>query len=246
MSTPWSTVGVDFLSEGEWSIGQGVDAPDRMLLRHLLRNMGAVSVVEVGCGAGIEAEGLRNEGLLDQIDYVGLDFTPELVDACRHRHPDLKFALADVTEPLLVHGDVVYARHVLEHIEDGYQALRNMVAASRALTVVSWFIRPSWRPSEVHIGWADGFAHQTYAAPEMIRCAGENGRMLARFDFDHHLTRCSVWLIGKNLGEQLSAAAEFTQSDEFLDALIPAPEEPWRVQLRDTLNHAADLASTPR
>lgn len=249
MSTPWSSVSVDFLSEGAWAIGQGPDAPDRMLFRHLLRETGAKSVVEVGCGSGIEVEGLRADGLLEQVDYVGLDFTPELVDACRYRHPDQKFALADVTEPLLVHADVVYARHVLEHVEEGYRALRNLVAAARELTVVSWFIRPTWRPSEVHIGYSDGFLHQTYPAPNMISCAREDGRLLARFDFDHHLTRCSVWLIADhppNLIEPLMCATEFTQSGQFLDALIPSPEEPWRVQLRETLGHASDLASTPR
>lgn len=248
MSTPWSTVSVDFLTHGEWAIGQGPDAPDRRLFRHILQDLlltkDDLSVVEVGCGAGIEVEGLKADGLLDRIDYVGLDFTPELIDACRYRNPDVRFALSDVTKPLLVHGDVVYARHVLEHVEDGFGALRNLIAATRELTVISWFIRPTWRPDEVGSGVSDGFLHQTYSAPEMIREAAD-GRVLARFDFDHHLTRCSVWLISDHPGGligPLTSATDFVSCDAFLDAVIPAPEEPWRTQLRETLHHASELA----
>lgn len=248
MSTPWSEIGDQFLSEGDWAIGQGPDAPDRLLFRHLLDLLARKqkpSVVEIGCGPGIEIEGLRDAGLLERVDYVGTDFTPELIESCRERHPDVKLALADVNDDLLIHADVVYARHVLEHVEEGGRALRNMTRAARRLTVVSWFIRPTWEPRLVRCDVHEGFIHQNYHAPAMIVAARRGGNTVFRLDFDHHLTRASVWLIGQQIDQIITAAAEYAASNRFLDALIPTPEEPWRVELRDavrTIEETADHA----
>lgn len=237
MSTPWSALGDRFLSEGDWSVGQGPDAPDRLLLRRLLRGEGASSLLEVGCGPGIEIEGLRSAGLLNYIDYVGVDLTPELVAGCSERHPDLSFHVADVQQPLPFEADFVWCRHVLEHVEDGEQAMRNLFAAARVAAIVSWFIRPTWKPVDVGSGVAEGFLHQTYDARRMIEVASEIGAALYRFDIDHHLTRASVWILSRQ-PHDVSGLHWFMQSDLFLGSVIPVPESPRDIELRDELAKA--------
>lgn len=246
MSTPWSDLGDTFLSEGDWAIGQGTDAPDRQLLRHLLRVLlddehERIHLLEVGSGPGIEVRGLREEGLLDRVDYVGYDFTPELVESCRQQHQDCRFEVVDA-QKMRDEGvaDIVWCRHLLEHVQDWERAFQNALRASRLATVISWFIRPTWKQSEVATGVAEGFIHHTVDAHEAIKIARPRGD-LYRYDFDHHLVRASVWLISRD--EKLPiAATRFFSSDQFLEALLPVPEHPHDVEVRQFLNEIADRA----
>lgn len=236
--TPWSTLGDAFLTEGDWAIGQGVHAPDRQLFRHLVRGVAEdlnlldgpkrLAVLEVGCGPGIEVQGLEGDlDLRDQITYTGFDFTPELVDGCRQRFPKGSFDTRDVvTMNDQGIADVVYARHLLEHVTDGEQALRNLYAATRDILIVSWFIRPTWCDDEVGCVEADGFLHHTYSAHRWISLVRELGAYLYRFDLDHHLTRGSVWIISRYPWHDLAAAAhEFLASDAFLTSVLPVPPD---------------------
>ncbi len=102
MSTAWSHLGASFLRDeenehtGPWAVGQGVDAPDRVLLRSLLTELEPCSLLDVGCGTGIELDGIRHEGL--QVDYTGLDITPEFIEACHSRYPWNHFTCMDAAD----------------------------------------------------------------------------------------------------------------------------------------------------
>jgi SAM-dependent methyltransferase len=244
VSTPWSPLGDRFLSDGVWAIGQGPDAPDRQLLRHLLRNWDAAdpTMIEVGCGPGIEVEGLEAAGLLDTVFYTGFDFTPELVDRCRERFPDVGFEVRDVLTLDEAPADVVWVRHLLEHVDDGELALRNLWAATGELLIVSWFIRPTWQPDEVGCVVADGFQHWTYDARRWVGLARELGAHLYRFDIDHHANRGSVWILSRQREPRVAAAAhDFLRSDAFLAALVPVPPDP-----QERLNDALDVLEGAR
>lgn len=232
--TPWSTLPDTFLHEGVWAIGQGPDAPDRQLFRHLLWDVvehdrpDNPAVLEVGHGAGIEIQGLEEGGLLAHIDYTGFDFTPELVEHCASRWPDLTFEVEDVeTMQRSWFADVVLCRHTLEHLADGEAALRNLWAATRNTLIVSWFIRPTWCPDDVGCVEADGFLHQTYSAPAWIELVNELGGFLYRFDIDHHLNRGSVWIITRKQQPGLAAVAHrYLESEAFLQAALQVPPDP--------------------
>lgn len=229
-STPWSPLGDRFLSEGEWAIGQGPDAPDRKLLRRLLVELpDPVSLLEVGCGPGIEVDGLQQAGLLEDITYTGYDFTPELVDRCRERFPrHASFAVRDVHKisDRGPRADVVWARHLLEHVDDGERALRNLWRVAGEVLLVSWFIRPTWRPTDVGCVVADGFQHWTYDARRWISLAGEIGATLYRFDIDHHENRGGVWMLTRRPRPELAVVAHaFLASPEFLAAALPVPPD---------------------
>ncbi len=252
--TPWSLLAPDaFLRDDNWGYGQGRDAPDRLLLRHLLEHSDLsklTTFLEAGCGTGIEVEGLRDAGILDRLDYLGIDITPEFVDYCRNRYPDANFEVGDMLdaesflagsmEAAVDKPAIVYARAVLEHIgDDGEEAFRTLCRAAKNTVIVSWFIRPTWVETEVGVTEIGEFVHHTYGARALIRIARDHGD-LYRYDFDHHSTKASVWIIAKDRqrGHNVSRAAHrFVASDEFLDALLPVPPDPQEElnDLRDVL-----------
>lgn len=239
MKTPWSKMEKEsFLRAGEWAIGQGPDAPDRRLFRVLLRYLGKPSVLEVGCGTGIEAQGMIENGLGD-IDYTGYDFTPEFVSYCKLRYPEYGFKTVDATKMSEQEvADVVYSRAMLEHIVDGEKAFRALCEAARQLVVISWFIRPSWCEDEVGVMEVGDFVHHTYSARDLTEIAVEYGG-LYRFDFDHHSTKASVWVIVRDDDRTdllIHVLHDFLSSDEFLDSLLPVPPDP-----QEELNDLKDV-----
>jgi SAM-dependent methyltransferase len=253
MTSPWSGIGSDFLSEGTWAIGQGPGAPDRRLVRYVLAQFvrwlplgsGRPRLLEIGPGSGIDLAALAEAGILDDFDYRGVDVTPELVEYLRVRFPGLAFEVGDVLDLDETNtADVVYARHVLEHVEDGERALRNLFRAAETLLVISWFIRPSWDEREVGtIVAADGFLHQTYSARRLSEIVRALGAYLYRFDFDHHSTRASVWVIASEPFHPVSTELpDVLVSPEFLGSLISPPEDrrERERELADVLAAAAD------
>lgn len=232
MSSPWSKLSTDFLSEGEWAVGQSSNAPDRQLFRALLRRWldrydgaGQPKLLEVGFGSGIDLQALADEGLLGAIGYTGYDLTPEFVEHLRERFPEERLEVRDLLQlNEEATAGFVWSRHVLEHVEDGYLGLANLWRATSDVLLVSWFIRPSWSEADVHCGIADGFLHWTYSARRMIEFKRELGAHLYRFDIDHHLNRASVWLLSREKRPDLVEEAHcFLVSDAFLRSAIPVP-----------------------
>lgn len=229
--TPWSTLPETFLSEGDWAIGQGPDAPDRQLFRALLRGYSRrpFDLLEVGMGPGIDLAGIEADPGLDGIVYCGYDLTPELVKFCAEEWPQHQFAVKDmVTMDDTAVADVVYTRHTLEHVTDGEAALRNLWAATNSLLIISWFIRPTWCDADVGCVEADGFLHHTYSAWRWIPLVcSELGAHLYRFDIDHHLNRGSVWLLARESQPELAEVAHNALAWPIvLNATIPVPPDP--------------------
>ncbi len=145
---------------GSWAVGQGPHAPDRVHLRGILKRLAPCSLLDVGCGTAVELDGIIAEKL--EVDYTGLDFTPEFIEANRARYPSVRFIEADLLELTAPWGyDVVSARAVLEHIQDGETAIRRLYEACKQVCVVSFFIPPEVNDHVFHT--IDGFIHHTYS-----------------------------------------------------------------------------------
>jgi SAM-dependent methyltransferase len=88
-----------------------------------------LSVLDIGCGTG------GNSGALsDAHDVLGVDAAREAIDAATARFPRARFARAATREETLSHvagRDLVLMMDVLEHVEDDFEFLSQVVARLR-------------------------------------------------------------------------------------------------------------------
>ena len=87
----------------------------------------AVSVADIGCGPGNSTEVLRER--YPQADVIGVDSSPDMIDAARKRLPDIAFEVADIREwrpkaPL----DVILANAALQWIPSHETLLPALIA----------------------------------------------------------------------------------------------------------------------
>lgn len=121
------------------SYGEGVGFPSRVwLAKHLKKDS---SILDAGCGGGIEFESLQSEGRGD-VRYIGSDFTPEAITACKELFPGVDFRVDDVrTLSTMEDGsvDVVLLRHTLDHIDRWEDALKAAWrVAKEEVIVILW------------------------------------------------------------------------------------------------------------
>lgn len=104
------------------------EAPTRRLLDDLPA-MQPRYVVDMGCGPGHTSALLRAR--FPHSEVTGLDTSTAMVVEARGRVPGAWFTVADVTQPLRLPADVVYARLLLGHLPDPAAALAHWAAAIR-------------------------------------------------------------------------------------------------------------------
>jgi trans-aconitate 2-methyltransferase len=100
--------------------------------RRLLGDLPAMQpryVVDMGCGPGHTSALLRAR--FPHSEVTGLDASDAMVGEARGRVPGAWFTVADVTQPLRLPADVVYARLLLGHLVDPAAALAHWAAAIR-------------------------------------------------------------------------------------------------------------------
>jgi trans-aconitate 2-methyltransferase len=95
-------------------------APTRALLADLPSTLGRY-VLDLGCGPGHTTALLQDAYPLAQI--TGFDASESMITEARARVPEAAFAVFDVTQPLLLPADVIYARLLLGHLPDARAAL---------------------------------------------------------------------------------------------------------------------------
>jgi 2-polyprenyl-3-methyl-5-hydroxy-6-metoxy-1,4-benzoquinol methylase len=108
------------------------------LLRRLLADEADASVLDVGCGDG------RATGSLTLRDYVGVDLTPNAIDAARAERPDWTYRIGDALDAgcEIAPADVVLCLDVLVHqsTADAYEGLvRRLAGLTRRMLVLSGY-----------------------------------------------------------------------------------------------------------
>lgn len=118
---------------------QNYNAQSRRMMRQYIKKKGYASILDAGCGSGIDWLGFFHDGIV--IDYQGIDITPSLVLAGQK--------IANITEgsvEQLPFGnnsfDIAYARHVLEHLSSYEQALSELIRVACKEVLIVFFIRP--------------------------------------------------------------------------------------------------------
>lgn len=201
MTTPWSAYGAAFLRDhtdphiGAWAVGQGPDAPDRQMLRDLLAMQPApCSVLDVGCGTGITLDAIGD--LLD-VEYTGLDFTPEFIAACQERFPNVAdHFVCDSLYNLIFRDpetyDVVTARGVLEHVTNPLMAFQVLYRLAAHVLFVAFFISPGEEQTEVT---EDGFIQRRCDREALMNAVRFSGALLTISEYEHADQDWSVWQV---------------------------------------------------
>lgn len=109
-------------------VAETFEAPTRQLLGDL-PPMQPRYVVDMGCGPGHTTALLRIR--FPHSEVTGIDASPAMVEEARGRVPGAWFTVADVTQPLRLPADVVYARLLLGHLPDPDVALSHWTEAMR-------------------------------------------------------------------------------------------------------------------
>ncbi|MGQ0825095.1 MAG: class I SAM-dependent methyltransferase [Actinomycetota bacterium] len=104
------------------------EAPSRALLADLPPSF-VRYVLDLGCGPGHTTALLADAFPLAQI--TGYDASPTMLEEARTRVPRATFVVADVTKPLLLPADVLFARLALGHLPEPERAMDTWAVALR-------------------------------------------------------------------------------------------------------------------
>jgi len=162
----------------------------------------AVSVLDLGCGGGVQYEAIRES--VKGVCYEGVDISKEALGFARKRYPGVAFRELDIRD--LPYEDdsfsVVIIRHVLEHHSPSDVAVivREAVRVAKSKVLVLFFKCPG---KKARIGKNPaGFYINTYSAEwvmalfKSIETVGEIGRQrIARTKKSPAYTVQDLWTI---------------------------------------------------
>ena len=122
------------------------NAVTRILARLHIMNKRYKSVLDIPCGLCVDYEALKRN--LPDLEYLGVDITPLFVSkAAQQGIPVLQGRIQEI--PC---GDssfeVVYARHILEHLDTYELAIKEMVRVAQKEVMIIFFTKPEERAND--------------------------------------------------------------------------------------------------
>jgi hypothetical protein len=142
--------------------GTGSDLQQTAAIREalpaLLKELGAISLVDAPCG---DLHWIKTVEL--GVHYIGVDIVKELVERLRGEYPGRRFEVCDLVAEVLPKADLIFCRDCLVHLpfEDIRGALRNFVRSGATWLLTTTFpttgeekdVRWSgWRPLNLQAG----------------------------------------------------------------------------------------------
>jgi ubiquinone/menaquinone biosynthesis C-methylase UbiE len=136
MTTYWDHVQPDSFLQNEI---EGYHKPVRQQYRSILSKLEVSTMLEVGCGPGVDYVGAVSTK--PSIQYTGVDYTNQLVDYCREKYPTASFLQGDIHSlpfPKSSFG-LVYCKDVLNHLDDWVSAFKELHRVSSKYVLVNFF-----------------------------------------------------------------------------------------------------------
>ena len=123
----------------------GTDNLGRQTLARIVGSYDNPVVLDLACGTCVNWEVFKNAGVKCQ--YVGMDRTEGmLAEASRRYGTEINLHRGYVQETLMPDGfaDIVIMRHILEHLQEGYEsAIREGLRVASKELVVVFFLDPA-------------------------------------------------------------------------------------------------------
>jgi len=121
----------------EW---QGnMDSASRKLIRETVMANKLSTILDVGCGMGVDYQGYKRSNL--QVSYQGVDISKKLV-ALAPEGSRITYATAYQLPFPNSSFEVVTCRHLLEYLADYQNALKEMLRVAIKSVIIVFFIRP--------------------------------------------------------------------------------------------------------
>ncbi len=99
-----------------------------------------MSFLDVGCGNATTAEALKDAQI--KVKYKGVDMIPKHIEWCKQAFPEFEFAIEDGEElsEKDQSWDVVYSRHVIDHMPSFERALdEHCRVAGKLVIAILWY-----------------------------------------------------------------------------------------------------------
>ncbi len=137
--------------------------------------------LDMGCGVGAYGELLARVAP-GRFDYVGADYSAEILEVARRRWPDRRFEERDVFAPGALNGfDVVFASALLDVLVDAAPALDVLLACDAPWIILHRQRIDARRPRvEVAPGYKGQQTYSSYLSPRQLADAADrHGRRIA-------------------------------------------------------------------
>ncbi len=126
--------------------GAGKEHPSRIFVASLVKK--GESVLDVGCGAGVNYEVLDSLGLA--CDYIGIDSSEPSIESAKELYPKGDFRICNAYDMADFFKskkfDVVIVRAVLEHLPDFEEVMAQAIDISKRLAIFIFFLSPRYLP----------------------------------------------------------------------------------------------------
>lgn len=127
---------------------------------------GEISMLDCGVMSGVTFDKLRSASF--RTEYTGIDISPAIIEHCRSMYPDAVWDLMSVNDLTYPRDsfDVVYARHLLEHLPHYEAAVRELFRVARRYVVLCLWILPADPEVLMRRETGDGYIWLNRYSPE--------------------------------------------------------------------------------
>jgi ubiquinone/menaquinone biosynthesis C-methylase UbiE len=143
---------------------RGIDDPSRKYVRDYIISKQPESVLDVAAGLCEDYDGLKRDA--PNILYTAIDFTDQFVQYGKDR--GINIIKADCDNLPFRGGtiDIVYCRHLIEHLHYYAETINEMIRVSRNEVIVTFFL-PAIDKEEDEIRIVDSLNHNFYSKKKM-------------------------------------------------------------------------------
>jgi len=116
------------------------DSASRIKVASYIAQKPYKSILDIPCGLCIDYEVFKTQ--IANITYLGMDITDHFIDIARKKNISVQYGNINAIPLLDSCADVVYSRHILEHLESYEVAIKELVRVARYEVIVVFFLRP--------------------------------------------------------------------------------------------------------
>ena len=119
--------------------GNGPQHPSQLYAIKKYVTPGIQTFLDYGCGSGTTYEAIKKEYPIMPFEYYGFDIIPKNIDWCRQQFPDAYWIWNKDIHKINADDksfDIVYSRHVVDHMESFEKALDEHKRVAKKLVIV--------------------------------------------------------------------------------------------------------------